>query len=257
MLVLGQDNPNLGPEGHGYGVVKVDGYGRVSFAGTLADGAKVSQKVPLSKNGRWPLHSTAYSGQGGIHGWLTLTNGTTNDIRGTLAWARPALPKERLYPDGFTSDTTVLGSLFIRPANSTNRVLNLTQTYIVFSGGNLSVAFTNAIVLSGKNQVTNRSDNKLSLSISTSSGLFSGTVLNPATDKSSSFRGAVLQNQVGGGGFLLGTNRSARVSFGLCRSPITNTSDLYRISTPKRMSDLFFSRNVHHNRKAGYLIFSP
>jgi hypothetical protein len=143
-----------------------------------------------------------------------LTNRTTNDIRGALGWIKPALPKTKLYSGGFTSETTTIGSSYVRPATSTNRVLNLTQTSLIFSGGNLSSAFTNTITLSERNKVGNLSGNKLSMSISTASGLFGGNVINPATGKSSSFKGAVLQNQIGGAGFLPGTNRSARVTFG-------------------------------------------
>lgn len=214
MIVQGRTNPSLGPEGHGFGMVKVDGYGRASFAGTLADGTKVSQKIALSKNGQWPFHSALHGGQGVVHGWLTVTNRTTNDIRGALGWIKPALPKAKLYPGGFTSDTTTLGSRYSRPASSTNRVLNLTQANLVFSGGDLASAFTNTITLNERNKVGNLSGHKLSMSISTSSGLFSGSVANPAIGKSSPFKGAVLQNRNGGAGFLAGTNRSARVMFG-------------------------------------------
>jgi len=215
MIIEGQDNPSLGPEGHSFGTVKVDGYGRVSFAGMLADGTKVSQKIELSKNGQWPFHRGLYGGPGAIHGWLTLTNRSTNDIRGTLGWIKPALPKAKLYPGGFTSEATALGSQYSRPLTATNRVLNLTQTQIVFSGGNVPMAFTNAITLSERNKIGNLSSNKLSLSLSTWSGLFRGSVANPATGKSASFKGAVLQNRNGGAGFLSGTNRSARLTFGL------------------------------------------
>jgi hypothetical protein len=149
-----------------------------------------------------------------VHGWLILTNHTTNDIRGALGWIKPALAKAKLYPGGFTGETTTLGSRYDRPATSTNRVLNLTQTDLVFRGGNLSSAFTNIITLSERNKVGNLSGGKLSMSISTSSGLFSGSVVNPATGKSSAFKGVVLQKQNGGAGFLPGTNRSARVTFG-------------------------------------------
>ena len=214
MIIQGQSDPNLGPEGDSFGRVKVDDSGRASFAGTLADGTKVSQKVALSKNGQWPLHGALYSGQGVVQGWLTLTNGTTNDIRGAVGWIKPALPKTKLYPGGFNGETTTVGSQYVRPTTSTNRVLNLTQTSLIFSGGNLSPALTNTITLSERNKVGNLNGNKLSMSISTSSGLFSGSVVNPATGKSSSFKGAVLQNRNGGAGFLPGTNRSARVTFG-------------------------------------------
>jgi hypothetical protein len=214
MIVQGQDDPNLGPEGHGYGLVKVDGFGRASFAGALADGTKVSQKVVLSKHGQWPFHGALYGGQGLVQGWVTLTNRTANAIGGTLGWIKPALPGTRLYRDGFITETTTLGSQYVRPPTSTNRVLNFTQTEVIFSGGNLPAAFTNAVTLSERNKVGNLGSNKLSLSISTSTGRFRGSVINPVTSNSATFQGVVLQSKNGGGGFLPGTNRSARLTFG-------------------------------------------
>lgn len=214
MILQGQSDSRLGPEGHGFGVLKVDGYGGASFAGTLADGAKVSQKRALSKSGQWPFHVALHGGQGAIHGWLTVTNRTTNDIRGALAWIKPALPKARLYPEGFAAEMSTLGSRYSRPNASTDRVLNLAQTALVFSGGNLPGAFTNIITLSDQNRVVNLGSNKLSMSLSTASGLFSGRVVHAATGKAFSFRGAVLQNRNAGAGFLPGTNQSSAVTFG-------------------------------------------
>lgn len=170
--------------------------------------------VVLSNHGQWPFHGALYGGQGMVQGWVTLTNGTANAIRGTLGWIKPALPKTRLYPGGFIAEAATLGSPYVRPATSTNRVLNLTQTEVIFSGGNLPTAFTNAVTLSERNKVGNLGSNKLSLSISTFTGRFRGSVINPATTKSTSFQGVVLQNQNRGAGFLAGTNRSARVRFG-------------------------------------------
>jgi hypothetical protein len=60
----------------------------------------------------------------------------------------------------------------------------------------------------------NLGSNKLSMSLSTASGLFSGRVVHAATGKSFSFRGAALQNRNAGAGFLPGTNQSSAVTFG-------------------------------------------
>jgi hypothetical protein len=51
----------------------------------------------------------------------------------------------------------------------------------------------------------------MTLSISKSSGMFSGSVLPPDSRKAISFKGALLQNQKVGSGFFLGTNESGRV----------------------------------------------
>ena len=106
-----------------------------------------------------------------------------------------------------------IGSIYVRPASSAEPVINLTDAEIVFTGGNLAGDIINAIRITA-NKVTNLGDNKLSLSLSTASGLFKGSVEDPATGKSHKFAGALLQKQNAGAGFLLGTNRSSRVVLG-------------------------------------------
>jgi hypothetical protein len=213
IIFPGQDDGNDGPEGHGYGTVKIDAKGQASLAGTLADGAKISHKATLSVEGQWPLHVPLYSGGGSILSWLTVADRPEDDLTGRLSWIKPALRKARQYPGGFTNETMVIGSSYVRPASSTDPVINLTDSEIYFEGGHLLMAIINPITLTA-NKVINRGDNKLSLSISTSSGLFKGSVQDPATGKSHKFYGALLQKQDRGSGFLLGADRSSRVVLG-------------------------------------------
>jgi hypothetical protein len=214
LVLPGQPDPGAGPEGYGFGTLKVVSNGVATLAGTLADGTKVSRRVPLSKDGYLPLYVALYKGGGSVLSWLTLTNRTTDDVNGLLSWIKPPLPSSKQYSGGFTNETMTVGSRYDRPASSTNQVLNLTQTDILFDGGNLAVPFTNTITLSVGNKIVNLSSNKLSLSFSLASGLFQGSVVDPSTDRAFSFRGALLQKQNIGCGFLLGTNLSSRVVFG-------------------------------------------
>lgn len=214
LVFPGQADPSIGPEGDGFGTLKVASNGVATLAGTLADGTKVSRKVPVSRNGQWPLYAALYKGAGSTLSWLTLTNRTTDDVNGLLSWIKPALPPSKQYPGGFACETMTIGSHYVRPATGTNRVLNFSQTTIQFQDGNLAVPFTNTVTLSANNQITNLSSNKLTLAISVANGLFRGSVVDPSTDKPFSFRGALLQKQNIGCGFLLGTNLSSRVAFG-------------------------------------------
>ena len=107
-----------------------------------------------------------------------------------------------------------VGSIYVRPLPSTNPAITVSNPSIAFAGGNLEVPFANPIVLGASSKVTNLGSNKLALSITTSSGLFKGSVANPTTGKSLAFSGALLQKQNAGSGFLLGTNRSTRVFLG-------------------------------------------
>jgi hypothetical protein len=76
----------------------------------------------------------------------------------------------------------------------------------------LPQGFTDYFTLGKNSKVTDT--NKMSLTISTASGLFTGSVVNPATKKAISIYGAVLQKQNIGAGYFLGTNESGEVFLG-------------------------------------------
>jgi len=120
------------------------------------------------------------------------------------------LPTARFYPAGFTNQMTLTGSRYVAPVTSTNRVLELTNGVVVLSGGNLSQVWTNDVVF-GANRVTNTSPNKLSVTLSLSTGKFTGSFLDTGTVRTVSFAGALLQKSTNGSGCLLGTNEAGRV----------------------------------------------
>jgi hypothetical protein len=212
LILPGQDGDPSLPRGDGFGTVQVSSNGLATFAGTLADGTAVSQSAPLSRQGLWPLYVPLYSGRGSLLSWLAFTNQPNDDFHGLLSWIKPANPAARCYPDGFTNLCQALGSAYRRPATSTNHVLNLTNAYLVFSGGNLVADFTNSVALGLNSQITNLSSNQLTLSFSLFTGTFKGSATDPATGKALPFSGAVFQKQNAAYGFLLGTNQSSRVS---------------------------------------------
>src|SRR5205814_10382885 len=74
MLFPRQDDDPTLPMGHGYGTVRVTASGSAIFAGTLADGTKISQSVPVSQQGAWPLLSSPYSGNGAFLSWMNFDN---------------------------------------------------------------------------------------------------------------------------------------------------------------------------------------
>ena len=211
MIVPIDTNSASGPLGDGFGTVTVSPAGAVSFSGTLADGTKVTQKTGLSKDGHWPLFAPLYKGKGSLLSWVTFTNETGSDFNGLFNWFKQA-QTAKFYPGGFTNEATLIGSRFL-PPTPTNLVLNLTNAVVAFTNGNVNPGFTNLVVLDTKGKVMNEGTNKMSLSISKSSGTFSGSVTPPGGGKALSFKGALLQNQNVGSGFFLGTNgESGRVS---------------------------------------------
>jgi hypothetical protein len=84
-------------------------------------------------------------------------------------------------------------------------------------GGNLTAPSTHDVFLNAFNKVTllSTGTNKLAITLSTSSGLISGSFIHPQTLKKSVIKGALLQKQNFGSGYFLGTNQSGSVFFGL------------------------------------------
>ncbi len=192
-------------------MVRVGTSGMVTFSGTLADGTSISQSATVSKQGFWPLYVPLSSGQGSLIGWLTFASQPDSDINGLVSWIKPATPESQYYPAGFTHECQALGSAYRRPANPSIRVLNLTNANVAFIGGDLSSAFTNAIVLGSSSTVTNLNPNVLSLKFSLTRGSFTGTVTDPASRKRLSFSGAVFQKHNAGYGLLRGASQTSEV----------------------------------------------
>jgi hypothetical protein len=212
LVVPGQDQPGLAPQGDGMGSLKIDANGLVTFAGTLADGSKVSQRVALSAAGQWPLYIPLYSGGGSILSWMIVTNRASEDLTGLLSWIKPALAKAKQFPHGFTIETFVTGSVYVKPTEPDQTILNLPEANLAFSGGDLSAEINHLIQIGAKSKVTNLSSNRLKMAFSLATGLFSGSSVDSVSGRSLRFNGAVLQKQNAGYGFLLGTNVSSRVT---------------------------------------------
>ena len=208
LLIPGGTDGVAQPGGDSYGTVVVSSTGAISLKGVLADGSKVAPKANLLTTGQWPFYASLYSGKGSIFGWLTFSNGV---IDGTVDWFKPSQPGGKLYPAGFTNGTEAAGSVYL----FTNGVpvLDMSTGQLWLANGNLAGSFTNAIALDSASKVTS-TNVSLKMTVSTSTGSFKGSVVNPASGKSISFTGVVLQKQNFGGGFFVGTNQTGRVFLG-------------------------------------------
>jgi len=211
IIPVDPDSPT-GPGGDGFAKVTINPNGAIALGGCLADGTKAVQKVPISKTGYWPLYVPLYRGQGAILSWVFFdTNQPATDFSGLLNWFKQGQLTAKYYPGGFTNEPNIAGSRYTPP--STNRVINVTNASVLFSGGNLTADFANDVTLSLDNKVLNTSSNMLTLTIQKPNGLFTGSVTPPGAASSVPFKGAVLQKQDKGAGFCLGTNLTGRVKF--------------------------------------------
>ena len=140
---------------------------------------------------------------------MNFTNETSTDVNGLFNWFKQS-QVTKYYPGGFTNEATLIGSRFVPP--TTNSILGVSNALVAFIGGNLTADFTNGVAIDARSKVVNQGTNKLTLTLSKSSGTFSGSVTPPTGGKAIAFKGALLQKQTNGAGFLLGTNLSGRVS---------------------------------------------
>jgi hypothetical protein len=182
--------------GDSYGTMTLNKNGNIQWTGVLPDGAKVSQKSTLSKDGMWPLYSSLYGGNGSLIGWLQVTNGSS-DIGGSAIWVTPANANS-LFPNGVTNQLDATGSDITSSAGASQKTL-------ILSGPQLSAPLTNSVTISGKK---GSGDNSLTLSLDAKTGLFSGSMIDPGSSEKLSFQGALLEKSGMGGGFFLNADKN-------------------------------------------------
>ena len=78
------------------------------------------------------------------------------------------------------------------------------------TGGNLPESLTHQIEMEAKGQITDLTKGKVAFSLTTSSGVLRGSVLDGQTGKAVSVNMIVLQNQQIAAGFFLGSSQSGR-----------------------------------------------
>ena len=135
------------------------------------------------------------------------------EVSGELFWFKPADPLAKLYPAGFAVSPSVIGSKYTPPVAPASAI-NLSSGVVTLTGAGLPMGIANNIIVGPSSKVTNLSSNKLTLTITASSGLFKGSVVNPATAKPIKFNGAVLQKMNSGYGLFTSGNQSGQVYLG-------------------------------------------
>lgn len=195
------------PPGFGVLTVVADNAGTITIAGKLGEGTATAQRVPASHDGLVPYYQSLSSGRGSIFGWLRFTNDAPDTLAGSLLWTKPAAPKDKLYPNGFTNRTTAFGSTYSSAllATAISNAVNI-EAHIT---GLTADTLTNTLTMSAKNTFTSTNGLKLKLDLRT--GLWTGSFPEPTTRKALPVNATLLQQRGNGGGYTLGTNASAAV----------------------------------------------
>jgi len=203
--------------GNGSGALTVGANGSVTLSGSLGDGTKETQAagatVSITKEGLWPLYLPLYSGGGSVLGWVTVSNapGTVTNLAGTLVWIKRANATNMFDSAGFTNVVDVVGSGYVAPLKGVT-VLPLPVTTFTVAGADLPFAITNPIALTPQNTLVVIGANPLNLTvkITTTTGLFTGSFINPVTGATNLVKGVLLQDQnLGPGQFTSTTNSGA------------------------------------------------
>ncbi|MEO5803088.1 MAG: Ig-like domain-containing protein [Verrucomicrobiota bacterium] len=218
--ILIPSNPSRpnSPQGNGFGILKVDASGKTRMAGSLADGTKFSQSAGVSKNATWPFHVSLYAAKGSILGEVKFRNQVgVSDLNGTVNWFRPANSASKFFANGFTTQTSLLGSGYSQatgqpvltvPAGEENVLVNLGE-------GDLQSDLQQPATLEINNQFVipaSSNEEKLRVSISATSGALRGSFVHPVTGRTTKHNGVVFQKQNRAEGYFLGTGQSGFVS---------------------------------------------
>jgi hypothetical protein len=178
--------------------------GRVAFSGSMIDGATLTGAATLC-DGSWiPVYLPLNSGRGLVSGWMTLTDST--DSSG-LRWLTPG--NGVFFTGGYVADLTISLSPF---ALSGNCALSLTDATLTLSGGNLDEVLTLTATQSANNVFTIAdSTTGLNLTISTTTGLVTGTFIHPTTGNATPITAVLLQNSKTITGYFQGTSTSGAI----------------------------------------------
>jgi hypothetical protein len=200
-FVIGGQGGSNAPAGNGYASVKVDGNGFARLAGVLADGTKFSQSTAVSRDGQWPLFASLYKGNGLVISWQNFTNRLSSDIHGPLSWIKGPAAGGTIYTNGFTAESSAIGSLYTPP--TTNNILEFANGQVTLSGGSLGAGFTNTFVLNG----SQGSGFSTTVKFSPTTGTFTG-ITRDSGGTSYNFSGAVLQKINTAYGFAIDSGQS-------------------------------------------------
>ena len=201
------------PEGAGYAAITVSPGGNVRVAGRLGDNTPYSFSSVVSGSGAWPFYVSLYRSTGYIGGTLTFEPSGQTYLDGTLYWLRPAVNGSGGYWAGFSGDQTAAGYVYPSPARNKPAIpLNgQNQGLITFSGSvlssstsaQLSLGPTGALLVSGTSGIV--------LSLTPSTGVFSGSVKVAGFSKPLPFYGVLLQSLDQGEGLFISPTISGKV----------------------------------------------
>ncbi|MEA3212623.1 MAG: hypothetical protein QOE70_5680 [Chthoniobacter sp.] len=205
------------PRGDGYGVLTVSATGSARLSGTLADGRAFSQSASISKDGDLPIYVSLLGGTGSLAGQARL-NPAGGTLDGSALWTKPARTTDRYYPAAFATDLDVTGARYTPPppgVPALHVAPTAANSRLQLEAADIGAAVDQMTTLLPNNHVTIAVPAlpKLTLTVTASTGRFTGSFVHPITNTASRISGVILQDRNVGQGFFLGQNEGGAASF--------------------------------------------
>lgn len=207
------------PLGTGHGGTTVGKNGSAKLAASLADGTSLTASSFISKDGYWPVYGSLYKGKGLLMGALEFARlPGVGDLDGVLTWFRPQDAKAAIFKDGFLTEPEAVGARYVKPLTQT-RLIPLANSgghaLLHLLDGGLSEDMQRLVTLSTahKAHVPLQGADQAKLTVTPGTGVFSGSFLHPFTQKNTSFKGVVLQEQNLAAGYFLAGAQGGEMRF--------------------------------------------
>ncbi len=210
MLLSATDGIGNLPPGDGY-ITMSNHAGTVTLNGWLADGTGFTQTAPTDASGEFPLYASLYGNTSLLLGWVNMAS---NPAAGQATWIRKS-SHSAWYPNGFTNDLSLIGSVWTKPVAHTapfpmdfslsisggNLISNLEYTFNFSSNGTLRIL----------SPVAGPATNSLTGSLNPRTGLFKFIFGNENRKGTTTGTGVFLQDVPSGGGYFLGTTNGGAI----------------------------------------------
>jgi len=200
------------PQGDGFASLTLLNNGNISFSGYLADGTKYTGSTKLRADGSAPFYTQLYRKGGAMAGELIFSDAANTDAFGAnFLWLRPAQPRARYYPLGWPTGVRVdvSGTKHTPPSSldfgQGTADPTIGNASLVFTDGGLTSTITQPVSVdpssgaAGKVKLIPANTTAYKLSVTASTGVFSGTIATP--NGTETFRGILLNKVANQGGF--------------------------------------------------------
>lgn len=201
------------PQGFGWASVNAKRSGALTIAGKLADGTTLSIGTHVLRGGTALVQQSFRRAAGEIFGQLDLLPEESAESNGSLRW-RKAPAASAPYPDGFQTEVQTHLATYTKPS-ARERVLSYVEPVLdmVFEGaGFASIGAAMNISLADVATPLPSNAVKSRLSISRSSGKFSGSLLTAGAKQPIKFTGVFDKSLNRGFGFFVTDQKSGAVT---------------------------------------------